>query len=75
MRHPSKLHGLTRSGLTVVFCHWSTYNFLVGGGFLYPRTPAEPISRTLGYTVRGGIEAGGQMKCPRTAGLGYANEI
>ena len=36
---------------------------------LYPRTPAEPINRLrgiLGYTVRGGIEAGGQMKCPRT---------
>ena len=31
------------------------------GGFLFPRTPAEPINRTLGYTVRGGIEAGGQM--------------
>ena len=49
-------------------------NFLVGGGFLYPRTPAEPINRRLGYTVRGGIEAGGQMKCSRTAGLGYTNK-
>ena len=46
-------------------------NLLVSGGFLYPRTPAEPINRRLGSTVRGGIEAGGQMKCPRTAGLGY----
>ena len=49
-------------------------NFLVSGGFLYPRTPAEPINQRLGYTVRGGIEAGGQMKCPRTAGLGYTNK-
>ena len=49
--------------------------FLVSGGFLYPRTPAEPINRRLGYTVRGGIEAGGQKKCPRTAGLGYTNRI
>ena len=49
-------------------------NFLVSGGFLHPRTPAEPINRRLGYTVRGGIEAGGQMKRPRTAGLGYTNK-
>ena len=49
-------------------------NFLVSGGFLYPRTPAEPINRRLGYTVRDGIEAGGQMKCLRTAGLGYTNK-
>ena len=49
-------------------------NFLVSGGFPYPRIPAEPINRRLGYTVRGGIEAGGQMKCPRTAGLGYTNK-
>ena len=49
-------------------------NFLVSSGFLYPRTPAEPINRRLGYTVRGGIEAGGQTKCPRTAGLGYTNK-
>ena len=49
-------------------------NFLVSGGFLYPRTPAEPINRRLGYTVRGGIEAGGQMRGPRTARLGYANK-
>ena len=33
-------------------------------------TPAEPIIRRLGYTVRGGIKAGGRMKRPRTAGLG-----
>ena len=46
----------------------------MSGGFLYPRTPAEPINRRLGYTVRGGIEAGGQMKCLRTAGLGYTNK-
>ena len=46
----------------------------MSGGFLYPRTPAGPISQRLGYTVRGGIEAGGQMKCPRTAGLGYTNK-
>ena len=32
---------------------------LVGSDFLYPRTPLEPINRRLGYTVRGGIEAGG----------------
>ena len=37
-------------------------------------TRAEPINRRLGFTVRGGIEAGGQMKCPRTAGLGYTNK-
>ena len=43
----------------------------MSGGFLYLGTTAEPIYRRLGYTVRGGIEAGGQMKCPRTAGLGY----
>ena len=43
-------------------------------GFLYPRTPAEPINRRLGDTARGGIEAGGQMKCPRTPGLGYTNK-
>ena len=49
-------------------------NFVVSDGFFYPRTPAEPINRGLGYTVRGGIEAGGQMKCPRTAGLGYTNK-
>ena len=49
-------------------------NFLVSGGFFYPRTPAEPINGRLGYTVRGSIEAGGQMKCPRTAGLGYTNK-
>ena len=24
--------------------------------------------------MRGGIEAGGQMKCPRTAGLEYTNK-
>ena len=46
----------------------------MSGGFLYPRTPADPINRMVGYTVRGGIEAGGQMKCPRTAGLGYSNK-
>ena len=46
----------------------------MSGGFLYPRSPAEPINRTLGYTVRGCIEAGGQMKCPRTAGLGHSNK-
>ena len=28
----------------------------------------------MGYTVRGCIEAGGQMECPRTAGLGYTNK-
>ena len=39
--------------------------------FLRPRTPAKPINRTLVYTVRAGNEAGGQMKFPRTAGLGY----
>ena len=49
-------------------------NFLVSGGFLYPRTPAETINRRLGYTVQGGIEAGGQVKCPRTAGLGFTNK-
>ena len=49
-------------------------NFLVRGGFLYPRTPAELINRRLGYTVRGGIEAGGQMKCPRSAGLGHTKK-
>ena len=43
-------------------------------GFLYPRTPAEPINQRLGNTVRGGIEAGGHMKCPRNAGLGYTNK-
>ena len=43
-------------------------------GFFYPRTPAQPIHRRLGYTVLSVIEAGGQMKCPRTAGLGYANK-
>ena len=47
---------------------------LMSGGFLYPPTPAEPINPRLGYTVRGGIEAGGQTKCPRTAGLGYTNK-
>ena len=46
----------------------------MSGGSLYPRTPAEPINQRLGYTVRGGIKAGGQMKCPRTAGLGYTNK-
>ena len=49
-------------------------NFLVSGGFIYPRTLAEPINQRLGYTVRGDVEAGGQMKCPRTAGLGYAKK-
>ena len=49
-------------------------NFSVSGGFLYPRTPAEPINRRLGYTMRAGMEAGGQGKCPRTAGLGYTNK-
>ena len=49
-------------------------NVLLSGGFLYPRTPAESINRRLGYTVRGGIEAGGQMKCPRTAGWGYTSQ-
>ena len=49
-------------------------NFLVSGGFLYPRTPAEPINRRLGCTVQGGIETGGQMKCSRTAELGYTNK-
>ena len=48
--------------------------FFTSGGFLYPRTPAKPINRRLGYNVRGGIEAGGQMKCPRTAWLGYTNQ-
>ena len=42
--------------------------------FLYPQTPAEPIARRLGYTVRGGIEAADQKKCPRTAGLGFMNK-
>ena len=46
----------------------------MSGGFLYPRTPAEPINRRLGNTVLGGIEAGDQMKFPRTAGLGYTNK-
>ena len=50
-------------------------NFLVGGGFIYPRTATESINRRLGYTVRGGIETRGQTKCPRTAGLGYTNKI
>ena len=45
----------------------------MSGCFLYPRTPAEPINRRLGYTVRGNIDAGDQMKCPRTAGLEYTN--
>ena len=46
----------------------------MSGGFLYRRTSAEPINQRLGCTVRGGIEAGGQMKCPHTAGLGYTNK-
>ena len=46
----------------------------MSGGFLYPRTPAEPTKRRLGYIVRGGIGAGGQMKCTRTAGMGYTNK-
>ena len=41
---------------------------------LSTRVPAELINRRLGYTVRGAIEAGGQMKCPRTVGLGYTNK-
>ena len=49
----------------------SLLNFLVSGGFLYPRTPAEPINRRLGYTVQGGIEAGSQMNCPLPRGWGY----
>ena len=49
-------------------------NFLASGGFLYPRTPAEPINRRFGYTVWGGIEAGRRLKCSRTAGLGYPNK-
>ena len=48
--------------------------FLVSGGFLPPRTSAEPINQRLGYALRGGIEAGDQMKCPRTAGLGYTSK-
>ena len=31
---------------------------LVSCGFLYPRTPADPINRRLGYTVLGRIETG-----------------
>ena len=46
-------------------------NFLVSGGFLYPRTPAEPINQRLGYTVRDGIEARDQRKCPRIARLEF----
>ena len=40
-----------------------------------PNRANQSNTRRLGYTVRGGIEAGGQMKCPRTAGLGYMNNI
>ena len=39
------------------------------GGFLYPRTPSradQSNTRRVGYTVRGGIKAGGQVKRPRT---------
>ena len=44
--------------------------------FPLSRTPAEPINRRLGYTNCAGWYRGrgGQMKCPRTAGLGYTNE-
>ena len=31
-----------------------------------PSRADQSNTRRLGYTVRGGIEAGGQMKCPRT---------
>ena len=39
-----------------------------------PSRADQSNTRRLGYFVRGGIEEGGQMKCPRTAGLGYAKK-
>ena len=44
-------------------------NFLVSGGFLYSRTPAETIYRRLGNTARGGVEAGDEMKCRCDCGV------
>ena len=38
-----------------------------------PSRADQSNTRRLDYTVRGGIEAGGRMKCPRT-GLGYTNK-
>ena len=34
--------------------------------FTNPIRAYQSNTRRLGYTVRGGIEAGGYMKCPRT---------
>ena len=39
-----------------------------------PSRADQSNTRRSGYTARGSIEAGGQMKCPRTAGLGYTNK-
>ena len=41
---------------------------------LYTHPGRTNLSKKLGYIVRGGIEAGGQMNCPRTAGLRYTNK-
>ena len=37
-------------------------------------THGRAFNRRLGYTVQDGIEAAGQIKCPRTAGVGYVYE-
>ena len=72
--HVRTTSSLTTGQYEIIVASLNLLNFLVSGGSLYPQTPAESINRRLGYTVRGGIEAGGQMKCPRAAGLGYTNK-
>ena len=39
-----------------------------------PSRADQSNTRRLGYTVGSGTEAGGQIKCPRTARLGYTNK-
>ena len=44
---------LIASQYKVIVASLKLLNFSVSGGFLYPRTPAEPINRRLGYTLCG----------------------